>query len=144
MEQDHIARMVERLRLRLLDVDAALNILDGKLEFEDPRLEGFIREALDRSNDEEPRTNYGLGSFPNRTLLVQGAFVQALKARALLHLRNQVSYNDAGLSVGIEDKYAQYMQIAQGEEQEYQRMLARLKATEVPDIIGIQSPFGWY
>lgn len=141
---DNLARMVERLRLKLLDVDASLNLLDGKLEFEDPRLEGFIREALDKTNDEAPQTNYGLGNFPNRSLLVQGAFVHALKARAILHLRNQVNYNDAGLSVGIEDKHSLYMQVAQIEEQEYQRMLRVFKSTEVPSFFGVDSPFGWY
>lgn len=141
---DNLARMVERLRLKLLDVDASLNLLDGKLEFEDPRLEGFIREALDKTNDEAPQTNYGLGNFPNRSLLVQGAFVHALKARAILHLRNQVNYNDAGLSVGIEDKHSLYMQVAQMEEQEYQRMLRVFKSTEVPSFFGVDSPFGWY
>lgn len=142
--QDHMARMVERLRLKLLDVDASLNILEGKLEFDDPRLEGFIRESLDKTNDEAPQTSYGLGNFPNRTLLVQGAFVHALKARALLHLRNQVNYNDAGLSVGIEDKHGLYLQMAQIEDQEYQRMLRVFKSTEIPAFYGIDSPFGWY
>ena len=141
---DNMARMVERLRLKLYDVDASLNLLDGRLEFEDARLEGFIRESLDKTNDEAPQTNYGIGNFPNRSVLVQGAFVHALKARAILHLRNQVNYNDAGLSVGIEDKHALYLQVAQMEEQEYQRMLRVYKSTEVPSMIGIDSPFGWY
>lgn len=75
---------------------------------------------------------------------MQGAFVHALNARAILHLRNQVNYNDAGLSVGIEDKHQMYLQIAQIEEQEYQRMLRNFKATQIPSIVGIDSPFGWY
>lgn len=142
--QDNMAKMVERLRLKLLDVDAALNLLDGKLEFEDRRLEGFIRESLEETNDEEPRSTYGLGNFPNKSLIVQGAFVHALKARSLLHLRNQVSYNDAGLSVGIEDKHGMYLQVAQLEDQKYQRMLQKFKSTEIPAFYGIDSPFGWY
>lgn len=141
---DNMAKMIERLRVKLDDVDASLNILDGKLAFENPRLEGFIRESLDKTNDEPPRTTYGIGNFPNLSLLVQGAFVHALKARAILHLRNQVNYNDAGLSVGIEDKHQMYLQIAQIEEQEYQRMLRNFKATQIPSIVGIDSPFGWY
>lgn len=40
---DNMAKMIERLRVKLDDVDASLNILDGKLAFENPRLEGFIR-----------------------------------------------------------------------------------------------------
>lgn len=145
MELEEVKKMlVNRLRNRLLDVDPALNILTEELEFTDDRLLNYIEEARYEINEEAPVTYFGLHEFPNTSLLLQGATVFVLKARAVLHLRNQITYNDAGLSVGIEDKAMYYQQMAAAEETKYQTMLRTFKSTQIPSFVGIDSPLGWY
>lgn len=136
--------LITRVRNRLLDVDPELNLLEGKLEFENPRIEAALIESLHRSNDTSPEEYFALYDYPRKTILVQGAFAQLLEARSLLHLRNQINYNDAGMSVGIEDKHQYYQQVAAMAQQEFQRMVADYKKTVIPDMFGIESPYDYF
>lgn len=140
---DLLTNLIERVRNRLLDVDPEENMLEGKLEFDDPRIEGALKESLYRSNDTSPEEYFSIYDYPRKSILVQGAVAQLLEARGLLHLRNQINYNDAGLSVGIEDKHQFYQQAAAMAQQEFQRMLADYKKTVIPDMLGISSPYDY-
>lgn len=136
--------LVTRMRARLLDIDPDLNILDEKLQFSDEQLLGYLEEARIQINEEPPMTYYNIYDIPVTGLLIQSAMIFALKARSLLHLRNQITYNDAGLSVGIEDKAMYYQQIASSEEASFRVALAKFKSTQAPGFYGIGSPLGWY
>lgn len=135
--------LIERFRLRIYDTDPIKNILDGELEFTDPQIKGYILEALADINEEEPRNNYTLERFPKTSLLLDGAVLFMFQARGLLHLRNQVSYSDAGFSVNLNDKSGQYQSWMQQKIADYLRKLSDFKRGQVPRFRGVGSPMGW-
>lgn len=135
--------LIKRLRLRIYDTDPIKNILDEDLEFTDDQLEGYILEALSNINEEEPRNNYRLDNFPKTSLLLDGAELFMFQARGLLHLRNQVSYSDAGFSVNLNDKSGHYQSWMQQKIVDYLRKLSDFKRGQVPRFRGLGSPMGW-
>lgn len=142
-EKHNLAILVKRLRSRILD-EVKLNTLKGDLEFTDDHLEGFIYEALADINEAPPRrTRFHLGNLPVTGLLLDGAMVFMLEARGLLHLRNQVSYSDAGFSVNLDDKSGHYAQWAGTLEARYRNDVKEFKRSLVPRMRGISSPLRW-
>ena len=140
-----MAVLIKRLRNRILDVDPALNIITEDFEFSDKQLEGFIIEALYDINEAEPRrSRFTISNFPRTGLLLDGAMVFLLKARGLLHLRNQISYSDAGTSVNLDDKSGHYAQWAGQYEAQYRNDVREFKRTLVPRMRGIYSPMTYY
>lgn len=136
--------LTKRFRNRILDLDPLENILKGDLEFSDERIEGFIIEALYDINEAEPRRRqFTLQQFPKTALLLDGAMVMMLQARGLMHLRNQVSYNDAGLSVNLDDKSGYYAQWLGQLKASYVNDRTEFKRTLVPRFRGVDSPMGW-
>lgn len=139
-----MTKLIERLRNRILDHDPLENILKGDLEFTDKQLEGFIVEALYDINEAEPRRRqFELQRFPKTALLLDGAMVMLLQGRGLLHLRNQISYNDAGLSVNLDDKSGYYAQWLGQLKMSYLNDRKEFKRSLVPRFRGIDSPMGW-
>lgn len=136
-------RLVERFRYRILDLDPLENLLKGDLEFSDDRIEHFITEALYDINEAEPRgKQYPLQRFPKTSLLLDGAIIQMLRGRGLLHLRNQVSYSDAGFSVNVDDKSGYYAQWISQFYGQYLQERREFKSTMVPSFRGVGSPYG--
>lgn len=136
--------LIKRFRNRILDVDPALNIITLDYEFSDERIEGFIIEALYDINEAQPRRKkFRVDNFPVTGLLLDGAMVFMLKARGLLHLRNQVSYSDAGTSVNLDDKSGHYAQWAAQFEAQYREDLRQFKRSLVPRMVGVGSPMRW-
>lgn len=137
--------LVKRFRNRIMDHDPLENLLKGDLEFTDEQIEGFIIEALFDINEAEPRRRqFKLQQFPKTALLLDGAMVQMLQARGLLHLRNQISYNDAGLSVNLDDKSGYYAQWLSQIKASYLQDRKEFKRTMIPRFRGIDSPMGWW
>lgn len=132
--------LIKRFRNRILDSDPLENILKGDLEFSDERIEGFIIEALYDINEMEPRTKLTIQRFPKTALLLDGALVKMLIGRGLLHLRNQISYSDAGLSVNLDDKSGYYSQWLAQLSTKYEQDKQRFKASLVPRFRGVHSP----
>jgi hypothetical protein len=136
--------LVQRFRNRILDNDPLQNILKGDLEFTDEAIEGFIVEAFYDINEAEPQTQCLLGQFPKTSLLLQGALIYMLSARGLLHLRNQISYNDAGFSVNLDDKAGYYAQWLSTAATTYFSDRRDFKRAQVPRFVGVPSPAGWW
>lgn len=142
--QTAMTKLVKRFRNRILDLDPLENILKGELEFSDDRIEGFIVEALYDINEAEPRRqSFPLERFPKTSLLLDGAMVMMLQARGLLHLRNQVSYSDAGFSVNLDDKSGHYAQWLQQVASRYYQDRKEYKRSYMPRFRGVDSPMGW-
>lgn len=135
--------LIQRLRNRIMDTDPLKNILEGKLEFEDNTLAGFITEAFYDINEAEPQTFFSLAQFPKTSLLLQGALIFLLRGRGLLHLRNQVSYSDAGFSVNLDDKSGAYAQWMANEATIYFNDRKEFKRAQVPRFRGVSSPMRW-
>jgi hypothetical protein len=131
---------VKRLRGKILDNDPLKQILNNyQEEFSDDQLSGWVTEAWYAINETEPQTNYSLEQFPKTSLLLDGAVMQMLEAKGLLHLRNQVSYNDAGFSVNLDDKSGMYAQWLGQKAQLYLQELTRFKKRP-PGFVGVGSP----
>lgn len=140
-----MASYIQRFRNKVLDTDPLKNILnDYQLEFTDPQIVGWITEAWYMINETEPRTNYRLERFPKTALLLDGAMMVMLEARGLLHLRNQLSYSDAGFSVNLDDKAGHYAQwLAQKATLFYQE-LKQFKRSQVPRFYSVGSPMRFW
>ncbi|MED4068625.1 hypothetical protein [Priestia megaterium] len=136
---------IQRFRNKVLDTDPLKNILnDYQLEFTDSQIAGWITEAWYMINETEPRTNYRLERFPKTALLLDGAMMVMLEARGLLHLRNQLSYSDAGFSVNLDDKAGHYAQwLAQKATLFYQE-LKQFKRSQVPRFYSVGSPMRFW
>jgi hypothetical protein len=138
--------LVKRFRNRILDTDPLENLLKGTLEFSNEAIEGFIIESLYDINEAEPRRNqFTLQQFPKTSLLLDGAMVMMLRGRGLLHLRNQISYSDAGFSVNVDDKSGHYAQWLSQVNQNYLQDRKEFKRSFTPRFRGVDSPLGrWY
>lgn len=140
-----MTRLIQRFRNRILDLDPLENVLKGALEFSDEQIAGFIIEALYDINEAEPRrAQYRFDQFPKTSLLLDGAMVFMLRARGLLHLRNQVSYSDAGFSVNLDDKSGYYAQWLSTTAASYYADRKEFKRSLVPRFRGVHSPMRWW
>lgn len=135
-----MAALVKRLRNKIMDNDPLMQILNNyQQEFSDDQLEGWITEAWYAINETEPETSYPLETFPKTALLLEGSVLQMCEGKGFLHLRNQISYNDAGFSVNLDDKSGVYAQWLAQLAQTYFNELTRFKRRP-PGFVGVGSP----
>jgi hypothetical protein len=100
---------ITELRLMLQDEDGSKNILNKKMpQYNDAQLEMLLRRALSDINTDAPATDYSLEEFPQEDLILLGATIFACIMEGMLQLRNQVDYNDAGLSISMFNKTGGY------------------------------------
>lgn len=95
--------MISTLRLYLRDYPQ-LNRLTSSEDHNDRLLAWAILDAIDDFNSTAPFTRFGVNNFPSKSLLLRGATVSALESLMFLMVRNQLNYNDGGISVGVSDK----------------------------------------
>lgn len=90
-----------------------------------------LRLACDDYNNTPPLIPKVLipESFPNTNMLFHGGAIIVFKQVGLMHLRNQLSYNDGGISVQINEKEGQYRQWYQDYRAEYQRWIEQYKTS---------------
>ena len=138
--------LIQRFRTRIYDTDPLKNILNNQqLEFSDEQVAAYIIEGLYDINEAEPRTKFKLNRFPKTSLLLDAALIYMLRSKGLIHLRNQLSYNDAGFSVNLDDKSGHYAQWMSQEYAMYSQSLKEFKRSIVPRFRGVSSPMGmWY
>ena len=140
-----MASYIERFRAKTLDTDPLKNILnDYQLEFSDREIAAWIKEAWYMINEAEPRTSYRLEKFPKTSLLLEGAMMIMLEARGLLHLRNQLSYSDAGFSVNLDDKAGHYAQWLAQKATLFYQDLRQFKRSQIPKFFGVGSPMRFW
>ena len=88
-------------------------------------------------------TSYTVSNFPNSYVLNLGAVAYLQKSEAIRQLRNQASYQDGNIQgVGIDDKSAGYMQLAQVMQQEFTQHVQNIKITSNLGVSGFKSPLG--
>lgn len=138
-------RYIKRFRRLVLDNDPIKNVLnDNQLEFSNEDIEGWVEESWYMINEAEPRSNHSLENFPKTALLLDGAMLKMLEAKGLLHLRNQISYNDAGFSVNLDDKAGHYAQWLAQKATVFYQELKQFKRARVPRFRGVESPMRWW
>jgi hypothetical protein len=143
--QEPMATYVKRFRGRILDNDPLKNVLNNhQQEYTDDQLAHWVEEAWYMINEAEPRSNHSLVRFPKTSLLLDGAMIKMLEAQGLLHLRNQLSYNDAGFSVNLDDKSGHYAQWLSQKATVFFQELKAFKRSRVPRFRGVDSAMRWW
>lgn len=139
--------LIEDLRAMLSDDDPSKNILNNREEmYSDTKLKLFLKMALRDINAGSPRSTYTFDTLPDADLAVIGAMIFIYISEGTLQLRNQVSYNDAGLSLNLFDKTGLYQGWASFLLQSYMAGKADLKrgvtaSSYGAGFLGIRSEF---
>lgn len=148
-----VTSLLESFRVGTFDDVPEKNILD-KMQFHytDKQIISLITKALRDINATQPASRYSLVEFVRlyeTELLIKGAIVFALMGEGLLQLRNQVDYNDNGLSIAMFNKTGQYQSwltfLLQEYMQEKQLLKAAMRANSPgAGFFGIASEFSYY
>lgn len=113
---------------RFLRDDPRYNILLGAVQFTEEDIDAGIRFALSSFNAITPTSSYTADNFPNEYLLLLGVVAYLLQSEAFLQLRNSVTYQDGDVAVqGIDNKYAEYSNLAGSIKGEFQQMSQKVK-----------------
>lgn len=131
----------------VLQDDGARNLLDGKQElYSDAQLQLYVNLGLMDLQTTPPfETGFTIDQFPE-PLVVLAGLVEVLKSEGLLQARNQLTYNDAGLSVGLYDKSMLFQSWFVQAKTQYEMAKAMWKAAWIArhpssGFVGISSPF---
>lgn len=148
-----VIKLLESFRCGTFDDVPEKNILDKfQYHYTDKQIINLLTKALRDINATQPTTRYSLIEFVRlyeTELLVKGAIVFALMGEGLLQLRNQVDYNDNGLSIAMFNKTSHYQSwlsfLLQDYMQEKQTLKSAIRAnTAGAGFVGISSEFGYY
>lgn len=94
---------VQSVRMFMRDYPE-LNRLIAGVESTNRQIVWAIADALDDFNTTPPFTHFGISTFPSRSMLVRATVISLLQSIGLLQTRNQLSFSDGGIQVGINDK----------------------------------------
>lgn len=94
--------------------DPTLNVITRKREFSDPLITLSIRLMVSDFNRIHVTSYFSVKDFPGGTESIQlyGTIYHLLNSATLLQVRNHLTYNDSGLSVGQFAKSGEYSGIA--------------------------------
>ncbi len=92
---------------------ADLNVLlEGSFQSSDELIQLAMKLAVNDFNIVPPTSQYSISDFPSDTVMLYGVLHHLANGEAERQLRNNVNYNAQGLNAGIDDKFAQYNQLA--------------------------------
>lgn len=94
---------VQTVRMFMRDYPE-LNRLIAGVESTNRQIVWAVADALDDFNTTPPFTGFGLSTFPSKSMLVRATVISLLQSIGLLQTRNQLSFSDGGIQVGINDK----------------------------------------
>jgi len=97
---------------RFLRDFAGNNVLLDEVEFEDEDVRDATFFAISEFNAITPVTSFTEDNFPNDWVLLMGICAHLFRSESFLQLRNQATYQDGDIQVGIDDKFALYDQLA--------------------------------
>lgn len=95
--------LVQQVRTYCRDYPELNRLIRGE-ESSNRQIVFAITDTLDDFNTSPPFTNFGLDSFPSRSVLIRGIVCSLLESIGLLQTRNHLNFSDGGLQVGISDK----------------------------------------
>jgi hypothetical protein len=117
---------IEDIRYFLRD-NLARNDLLERLEFTDAEVEKAMQMTTDLFNLIPPISYWSVTGFPNRALMILGAASVLLTSEAFAQARNQLTYSDGGIHVGVDDKAALYLQLGEQMRAQFQQAATDLK-----------------
>lgn len=95
--------IVDQVRLFTRDYPE-LNRLIAGYESSNRQIVWAIMDTLDDFNTTPPFTSVSMSQFPSRSLFIRGVVCSLLESIGLLQTRNQLTFSDGGIQVGISDK----------------------------------------
>src|SRR5258708_5945987 len=98
-----LAQFVQMIRNYMRD-HAELNRLIQGVEHSDRLIAWAVIDAIDDYNSTPPLTRVGLTNFPSMSILRLGTVINLLESVGLLMTRNQISFSNGGIQVGVSDK----------------------------------------
>jgi hypothetical protein len=126
MRQD-LAAFVAEVRMYLRDYPELNRLIDGE-ETSDRMIAWAVIDTLDDINNRPPFVgSFTVSTFPYRSLLLRGTVITVLESVGILQTRNQLQYNDGGISVGASDKAPMLMQWVQMLSTSYEQKLDKWK-----------------
>lgn len=152
-EKETLEKLINLFRVSVNDDDPEKNILNKKTSaYSDEKIIRLLMRAMADINGGQPITTFTIFEFGaswDDTLIVDGAVVFSLMAEGILQLRNQVDFNDSGLSIGMFNKTQLYQGWSTFLLQNYMQAKADLKASIIaqgsPSMFhGIGSEFSYY
>lgn len=95
--------IVNSVRLFMRDYPEVNRLIAG-VEHSNRQIVWAIMDTLDDFNATPPFTAIPLSSFPSKSLFIRGVVCALLESVGLLQTRNQLTFSDGGIQVGISDK----------------------------------------
>ena len=110
-EKETLTGLLDDFRVMSADYNPENNIAyRKKFVFTDTQIISFYELAVGDLNSGLPKTSFtalAFGMSQDRSLLVLSAVIFSLISEGILHTRNNVSYNDNGLSINLFNKGAE-------------------------------------
>jgi hypothetical protein len=116
---DNPSVTVDDIRMYIKDFSDRNRLLQAS-EFSDDRIRLCMEMALDDFNTIPIQTAFTLDGFPSRTILLLGTIAHMYKGEKIFQARNNLTYNDGGISVNDTDKAAVYEKIGDQFMQEFE------------------------
>lgn len=143
--------LIDQFRLSIGDDIPEDNILIGKVhQYSDNQIIALINRTMSDCNFGYPKSNLNIVRFykENANLLVLGATVFSLIREGIFQLRNQIDYNDSGLSIAMFNKTQLYQSWYGALAQQYLQEKQAYKDSIIPSspgagFHGISSEFGY-
>lgn len=151
-EKQILVELIASFRILMADDDANKNVLNmQQLTYTDDKIINLLQQAGNDINVSKPMTRFTIFQIYNKQaamLLVKGAMVFGLLSEGLLQAKNQMNYNDAGLSVSMFDKTGLYQSWYGTMLQDYMNVRQQFKQSMIPSgdnagFYGISSQFGY-
>lgn len=137
-----IAEYVDNVRLFLQDMVGYNDLTGGKVETDDSVISLAVNMELSNYNNSDPVLSaYTLENFPAPYELIKGATGRALMSASFRKNRNNLPYNDGGVSVSKDAQGPVYERSALILLQEWKEFITRHKAQRNRDsFTGFYSP----
>lgn len=120
--------IAEKLRLYMLDYFSRNELID-KIEYTPQQYDFALEQSAWRFNAITPMTTYDVESFPAGAiyLLLIGGAGHLLRSTSIEQLRNQLTYTDGNIHVGLTDKHQLYQAAASQHLGEFDSMGQKIK-----------------
>jgi hypothetical protein len=151
-EKQILQELITDFRVRMADDDPEKNIINKKMEYySDDQIVRFLKLAIKDINSGYPATKYTIFTLTQRgddDLIVEGAIIFSLMSEGILQLRNQMDYNDSGLSIAMFNKSGMYQGWAGILLQQYMIDKKEFKSGVIPrssnsGFVSVGSEFGY-
>lgn len=121
--------VVATVRLYMRDFPELNRLIKGE-ETSDRMIAWAVADTLDDFNSSPPFIGQvGLTNFPSTSLLREGTVIRVLESVGLLQTRNQVQYNDGGISFSVSDKAPLLLQWINMFKSNYEQKKIRIKSS---------------